>query len=252
MTRSSIFLLAVLLAPLCGTTQVASIKEASMDRTFRGWRHTVVNNGSSSIMAIHATFACTNEKGFHYKDNIVLLDFLISERNKKIAQPGDSLAVYSSDQTPCPGGVDAVIFSDGHSEGDKQLIDEIYQRRLGTYNALADIVKLLDNIATQGATPIDVIKMIENRSHSINQDMTLSRSEKQGMDYIYWFAIQLLQDQNDFRAPSGPSANHRPDIGEIMKTKNVSRQQAHAIVITAKFQEWRSALEGHTAPPGVK
>lgn len=49
----------------------------------------------------------------------------------------------------CSGGVSAVIFSDGSSEGDIDDVNELYERRRGVFTVLGPIIEILNGIVSQ-------------------------------------------------------------------------------------------------------
>jgi hypothetical protein len=246
-------LLALTLVPGCGVAQVPSIHESGVfdsgkrAGTLSGppaifWEDTVENRGSSSLVAFHATFRCPRSKTlFDY-------DYFFRFGSDFNIPPAGSVEIIAADPDQCPGGVDAAIFSDGHTEGDPEEVSAIYGRRRGTYEGLGESIKLLSAIAAQEKTPQQVIDIFESECHRLARDQTRDGYERMGMLLLYsQLKVTLRDPQGTIRAPSDKTAR-QPTSDEIVKAKNVSREQAQAMILTRKLNEWRADLEGNLNP----
>jgi hypothetical protein len=249
MKSGLLFLLAALLVPKNGTAQIPSIKESEVVQTGSVWEEVVKNLSGSSIVTLHATFHCIEANGMHMIDVNGSSDSLYQYSRDRDIQPGSSFVVHVSGHAQCSGGVDAVNFSDGHSEGDSAAIASIYERRRSIYKGLEVAIPLLDSIATGQSTPQDVISIIERRDKAVSSDMSRSQDDRSGEGWIYDLTLNLLRTQTNFRTPSDFTPQRQPRIEDLARTNNISREQAHAIVIMNKYKEWQAALEGHTTPP---
>jgi type II secretory ATPase GspE/PulE/Tfp pilus assembly ATPase PilB-like protein len=133
--------------------------------------------------------------------------------------------------------------ADGRSVGSTQLVTEIYKNRLGVYEALTVIHKLLTDVVQNAADLQTVANDLVNRAHSVSQDMSIDTMERAGQMGIFILASALLRNQSDLHVPSDDTVHRQPRIDELMRTKNMTRQQAHAFVIDAKLAEWSRDLE---------
>jgi len=136
-----------------GTAQMLSIKVSDVIQTGSVWEEVVKNLSGSSIVSLHATFHCVDTNGIHLIDENGSSDSLYQYSCDRDIPPGGSFGVRVSGHDECSGGVDAVIFSDGHSEGDSAQVARIYARRSGIYKGLTFVIPLLDSIASGKSTP---------------------------------------------------------------------------------------------------
>jgi hypothetical protein len=246
-------LLAVTLVPACAAAQVPSIHESgAFDSGKRAgtlsgspvivWTDTIENRGSSSLVAFHATYDCPQSKTLYDYDYLFRYGLDLS------IPPGDSVEIIAADPDQCPGGVDAAIFSDGHTEGDAQEVSPIYARRRGTYKALGESIKLLSAIAAQEKTPQQVIDIFASECHRIARDQTSDGDERTAMIALYSVLKVALRDPvATLRAPSDKTAR-QPSLAEVVKANNFSREQAQATMIIKKLNEWRADLEDNLYP----
>ena len=257
MNKALFSLLAVSILPLFGSAQVPGIHEnGAFSQEFPGenqsstphilWREVLENRGTTSIVAFHANFNCGRKFGnalfdhdpfFNYGDDVDI-------------PPGGSVEIIAADPSRCPGGVVAAIFSDGHSEGDPQEVNNLYARRRGVYTALGESMKLLDLIATQEQTPKQVRDILESRAKALSYDQTIDGYERLGMIVTYSKLRATLQStQAVIHAPSDHTTHRQPFYYQLAKSQNISLEQAQAIVIGKKIQEWRADLQGNMEPP---
>ncbi len=159
--------------------------------------------------------------------------------------------LFAQDPSKFSGGVDAVIFSDGHSEGDPQGVNEIYERRRGDYKAIARVLPLLDKIVNQDASPTQVADTIHR--FAIPNDGTISSGERQGLEQVYMGVENLLRMQDDITGLYDPAKYPpQPSIDEVAKVNGIPREQAHAIVIREKYRRLKAFLEDNLEPPVAK
>jgi len=161
---------------------------------------------------------------------------------------GELLLALQPRAIDCPGGVDAIILSNGRNEGPQDIVQTIYDKRSGVYKALFFSEPLVEAIATSGADPNTVAAALKAHFQSISQQMAVSAAEWEGQAFVFGVVAGLLEHQNNFHVPSDSTPNHQPRIDSVMELNNIPRQQAHAIVINKKLHEWSSALEGHLQP----
>jgi hypothetical protein len=248
---------------LRGIAQVPSLHESTVyqanttsgsqsDSSSRIWHEVIKNEGSTPLVALHATFHCPAGGGFQRIDIEYLHDPLIRYGYDTEIPPGGSLEISAADPAKCPGGVDAAIFED-HYEGDLQQVNRLYARRRGTYRALADSLDLLSTIVAQSKSPQDVINSLAQLSQSVEKDQTIDSFERKAIIDFYSYLKSTLQSaQGVVRAPSDHTAHRQPTYRKLSDTDSISIEQAQATVISNKFREWRADLEENMNPPQAK
>lgn len=238
--------------------QIASVVERAPTQSGKVvvWQEVVENHGSSAIVALHYTF----ERLVKTKDGQTLRNGFSdcwdilgeSYSSVRAIPPGGTLEIPAQDPSEWSGGVDAVIFSDGHNEGDPEILNGMYQRRRGFYNGLTEAMELLGPIAEGGANPTNVADKVHLRIDPIRHDKTLSFDEQIGHAGLLEKLELMLRKQVSMAAPSDKMPWRQPTIDEVVKAKDVPREQAHAIVVLKKFEEWKAALEDNLEPPAAK
>jgi hypothetical protein len=259
MRHSLLVLLTVPLLAFIVRAQITSIKETGVTHSGKlgtVWQEVIENHGSSAIVALHATYKCPmkSKSGRSVASHGLIAyerDSLVNYSSARNVPPGGVVGLLAQDPSECSGGVDAVIFSDGHNEGDPDWVNEMYQRRRGVYDGITAALQLLDTIANQGANPADVADSVHRRTNSMMHDQTIAFEERLGQRQFYTGFESLLRSQMDLAVPSD-STSHQPRIEEVAKINGIPREQAHAIVISKKYQEWKAALEGNLEPPAAK
>lgn len=251
MNRSLMIALVILAPHLIAAGQVTSIKESGPyqpDTSKNLWRDVVQNLGSSQVVFFHATFRC---RGVHNRIEI-FHDPLWRFGLDKEVPPGGSVEIDATDPSRCPGGVDAIAFSDGHYEGDPDIVNGMYLMHRGTYNALGEAQQLLDAIANGAETAKHAESFLEQREKSTSADLTMNANERVAMDSVFSMVRQALEIEGTLKVPSDSTANRHPSIAQVAKEGNLSRERAEAIVLGNSCKEWKSALEGHIERPDVK
>ena len=230
------------------------------------WREIIENHGASPITALHATFRCRSALNVAQYDLTPLHDSLENYGHDFPIPPSGSIEISAADPSVCPGGVDAVIFADGRSEGDPRQVKDIYLARRGIYEELDEIIAQFSSIAMQGEAPQQALDVIEKRSKSLsvqnNSDIgnlagfglyagpePRDPSEFLGRMWALSVAELRLKYQSNWQTPSDFTANRQPSIEKVMETEHVPRTQAQAIIVGKKLQEWKADLQGNTEPP---
>ncbi|WP_260736795.1 hypothetical protein [Tunturiibacter lichenicola] len=211
------------------------------------WKEVIENHGSSALVAFHATFHCGTKGNILYNH-----DPLFFYGRDKVISPEGSFEIEAADPSECPGCIDAAIFSDGHTEGDPFEVDAIFQRRRGTYEAIASALTLLDDMAANKRTALQVQSSFSDLEASAYKDRTLNGPERVGMRILFErLRLTLKTNQGVVITPSDKTVGRQPTYNEIAAKQNISMEQAQAIVIAKKLQEWRADLEGSLslAPP---
>jgi hypothetical protein len=249
--RKLLFFLTLTFLPLIVRAQITSLKvEVKADG--HAWQAVIQNHGSSAVMAMRTTF---REQPGIMKDGsintavVVVYDSVTHYGPFPPIAPGGTAERAAQDPSKWTGGVDAAIFSDGHSEGDPQGVNDIYERRRGAYNAVVKVIPLLDSIATQGANPSEVADTIHGLYQSLPKDRTITDSERLGLGPVYLGVENLLRTQGDIAGLYDPTKYPpQPGISEVAKVSGIPREQAHAIVISKKYQGLKALLEANLQP----
>lgn len=212
------------------------------------WKEVIENHGSTALVAFHATFHC-GTKGNVFYDHDPLFFY---GRDRPISPEG-SFEINAADPAECPGGIDAAIFSDGHTEGNPFEVDAIFQRRRGIYEGIGSALTLLDDVAANKRTALQVQSSFSDLEASAYKDHTLNGPEKIGMR-IFFERIRLTikTNQGVLITPSDWTTVRQPTYDEIAAKQHISMEQAQAIVIAKKLREWRVDLEGFLSPARPK
>jgi hypothetical protein len=245
--------LAALLVPQLSAAQIPGIQTSEVVQAGTTWEEVVKNVSGSPIVTLHATFHCLTTNGVRITDENGSHDSLYQFSRDRDIPPGDSVVVRVSgnNYAQCSGGVDAVIFSDGHSEGRSEEIANIYVHRRGLQKGLEFAIPLLDAIATGQLTTQDAIAALDKRGSSVAIDMTRSGKDRGGETIIYDFVLSNLRRQSDFSTPPDFRRSRQPRVEDLAKAKNLPLEQALAVVLSNRYKEWLAALEGHTEPPAA-
>jgi hypothetical protein len=257
MRAKLIFMLATIFLQRGAVAQIPSIQVTEPyqeDRPLsftdhRPWRIAVENHDTRSIVAAQATFHCPATGYYKEIAYTSFHDSLAHYGSDTDIPPGSSFELTANDPSSCSGKVDAVVFSDGHSEGDPQAIQEIYMRRRGVYEALSEITAHVDRVANQEETPQNVTDFLTSRDKSNGTNQSIDIRERNGMSMALGMAKMLLMSPGDMRVPSDSTANRQPGTLAVMKEMHITREQAHAIVLSRKLGEWSDALKDHLEPP---
>jgi hypothetical protein len=212
------------------------------------WKEVIENHGSSSLVAFHATFHCGTKGNILYNH-----DPLFFYGRDKVISPEGSFEIEAADPSECPGGIDAAIFSDGHTEGNPFEVDTIFQRRRGIYEGIGSALTLLDDMAANKRTALQVQSSFSDLEASAYKDHTLNGPEKIGMRiFIERSRLTIKTNQGVLITPSDRTVGPQPTYSEVAATQNVSIEQAQAMVIAKKLREWRGDLEGFLSPARPK
>jgi len=245
--------LVALLVPQLSAGQIPGIQTSEVVQTGTAWEEVVKNVSGSPIVTLHATFHCLTTNGLRITDENGSHDSLYQFSRDRDIPPGDSVVVRVSgnNYAQCSGGVDAVIFSDGHSEGRSEEIANIYVHRHGLQKGLEFAIPLLDAIATGQLTTQDAIAALDKRGSSVAIDRTRSGKDRGGETIVYDFVLSNLRRQSDFSTPPDFRRSRQPRVGDLAKAKNLPLEQTLAVVLSNRYKEWLAALEGHTEPPAA-
>jgi hypothetical protein len=235
---------------LCGNgfAQMSVVKVSGIhpvDSAKKTWYGYVENAGSIPIDAVIATFHCKGTGGGETDSEVVSVydsDYWYVDKKTSIS-PGGKIALEAADPAQCPGNVDAVIFLDGHSEGDANYVDELYDRRRGVSKAIGPMIPLLDGIAVQQNNRDHAILVIEGLVKSAQKDLSMNEAERKGKIGTYNKIMVELRS---------PPTRHLPQVDEIMISDNVTREQAFAMFLRNMLRMWQTSLNGKLEPSPIK
>jgi hypothetical protein len=228
---------------LAQQTQLPDVAQARLHTTPEAWEVRVENRYSSPIVAMHLSINCPSTPkharfGFQHQ-----FDHLFNYGADKPLAPGAFYAMsIPSAAADCDGGLDAVVFADGHSNGDPEAVQDIYRRRRGISEALAFALPLLEKVSRQESNPANVAKTLRDKDKTESLDASKSSAERLGERYVLTLTAVLLERQHDWLVPSDA---RQPGIEEIMQLRSVTHEQAHAIVLKRKLEEWKFDLQGN-------
>jgi hypothetical protein len=255
MIRRWIVVLFVSFIPFQVAGQIPNIKETRIQVPPSsdgpgGWYDEIENLTSTTIMALHATFSCPTIAPNPAQKTAFEFDALFAYGGRRRPIPAGAsqrffLQPWAAD---CAGGVDAVVFADGHSNGSTQLVEEIYKKRLGAYEALTIVHKLLGNAPNTAIDPNVIANDLAARTQSVSHNMALDPMERLGQMSVFTLASSLLRSQSDLHVPSDDTVRAQPGIEATMKLRNMPRQQAHALVVDNKLSEWSRELGKYLQP----
>jgi hypothetical protein len=213
------------------------------------WQEVIENHGSSAIIAFNAPFRCPRPGG-GWVEATSLHDSLARVDMASPIPPGGSWQIDAADPKSCPGGVDAVVFADGHTEGDPQEVKNIFNQRLGIYKEIDEMIKMLQDVETGKRSPKWTMEALQNRQTMIsNGGLGGSSFEERGRGWAIAVTNMGLQAEHGWHTPSDSTAHRLPSVEKVMETDHLPRVQANAKVLIDKFEEWKTDLEGHTEPP---
>ncbi len=256
MRRSFLLLLTVSFLPVPVRAQITSLN-VTIQPKGQGWRVAVENHTFSSIAAVRTTFQKRTETKIGSTavntKIVVVYDSVTNYGNVRIIPSGGVGYYFAQAPSEWSGGVDAVIFSDGYSEGDPEGVNEIYERRRGADMAVTEVLPLLDMIANQGARPTEVADTIHRLNQSLPNDRTISDGERKELGAIYTGVENLLRNQTDIVGLYDPTKYPpQASIDDVAKVNGITRQQAHAIVISKKYQKYQAFLQENLQPTVAK
>jgi len=161
---------------------------------------------------------------------------------------GKSLEAQVNDPSICEVGVHAAIFSDGHSEGDPKIVQELFAHRRGAYQALGDTTKLLASVYTEHVPIANIVERLDAEQRSNLQKMT---TDSTGDNMV------LFQISNFLRDPSvvwhlppeyQGQKQQMPSVEDVMSANGVSRDEARVLLLNKRLEAWRTLLQNNLQP----
>lgn len=257
MRSGSIVLLAISMVAVRLGAQVQSIGEGKAFNPVAAatalssppvWQEVLDNHGTGAVTALQAVFRCPGSGGFKAVIHTTVSDPLVNYGHDRVIPSGGHLELNVPDPTQCSGGVAAALFSDGHTEGDPQAVNDIYLRRRGIYDVLEAIAEVLDSVERKEKTTQEALAILSERSKLAANDSALSTAERTGISSAYSIVKLLLSEEGNWGVPSDLTEHRGPGIREVMQSGSVSHEQAFAMVTARKIREWHKDLEGSFEP----
>lgn len=251
MRDSPLVVLTVTLLTFNVSAQITSVKEypPQFDKSRQIWQEGVENQDSRSIVAVHASFDCptrypldsgryvTFQPTGEYDalgNGVTIFD------DYKGIPPGGAAAIAAADPSKCRGGVDAVIFWDGHIEGNSGSVYKYRQRWSGVHEGVVQSLRLLAKVTDQETDLAEVEDALRQRMESI-PDNPLDINGRLFEKGVYVQLESLLR---------GAREHPRPHSEEV-EADGIPRKQGRKMVIflVNKLQEWKTALENGLGSP---
>jgi len=239
--RSALFAVVTAFLLLCsGFAQVPSIVESgALQADTHSWRKVLRNQSPSSLVAY--TVGCSPKNGL-----TIISDALID--GGSFVEPGKSIEAQVNEPSRCEAGLHAAIFSDGHTEGEPEFVNELFAYRRGAYQALGDSIKLLGSVYTQHVPIADIISKLQAEQKSTLQKMT---QESGGYNAVLFQISGALSEPNVvWRSPPEYQGQKQqlPSIEAVMTTKGVSRDEARVMILNTRLRAWQSLLANNLQP----
>jgi hypothetical protein len=181
--------------PAVGAAQIPSLAEGqTFEKSPGQWHRVVTNLHESHIVAYYASYRCGGRLG-----GLVIDDSLLYASVRPIA-PDESAEIRAEDPSKCEGGVKAPIFADGHVEGDAHLLDDLYLKRQGAYEALNESMRMLG--AARDERSVDtVIRILDER----RRPRTYPDGRGIGAATVYGWVVRTVRDNEHIRFPTDPA-----------------------------------------------
>jgi len=245
------------------SAQITSVKEypPRFNKSRQTWQEVVENQGSRSIVAMHTTFDCitSTPTGDHKAVTSGGFDVLSIPTYLEVhAVPsGGATTMLAEDPSRCSGGVDAVIFADGHSEGNSRWVNYYQQMWVGVHKGIIESLPLLAKVANQGADLAEAEELLRDRKESIPESPPAINGtfdwERMGQRAVYSNLESLLHSMRE-EWKAKPDSTPDPQPGSEVEGKGISAKQAQkmAVYLVGKLQEWKTALENGLGSPAIK
>jgi hypothetical protein len=233
-------------------TQLPDLAQTRL-HTLGGWKLRIENRYSAPIVAMYISYKCPATAEHARYGYAFRYDHLLHYGGDPPIAPGRFLGnTLPTTAGDCDGGVEAVVFADGHSDGDPEAVQDIYRRRVGVSEGIAFSLPLIEQVSLAGAKPADIAKTLRDKSKTDSLDTSKSSAEKEGERYVLAWVAWLLEKQHDFWVPSDVLPGNQPGIEEIMQARGITREQAHGMVLKRELEEWNADLQGNLDPPPGK
>lgn len=254
----TVLLLTINLSAQIANVSITNVREtvAPTDKSRLVWIGLLENHSSSPIVAFHSSFVCPSStipgkkmsigSGYDAFEQHIVLDDI------RLIPAGSVAEVNAADPYSCTGGVDSVIFSDHHSEGNQRWLNFKHEEWTGMRKGIIESLPQLSRIADQEAQPEEIADVFRGRIELIPNGTT--DMKKWGERAVYVQLESLLRVKTDVKAPSDSTPYSPSRAEESGEAGGIPRPnaQAMAIYLSNKLQEWKTALEDNLEPPATK
>ena len=204
-------------------------------------KYTLRNLSKAAVMAIHFSYGCgTRLKQTQILDSLVESGF----RSVSYMQTAKT-QVGNAETLKCPGGIDAAIFADGHTEGDSAKVVLIYIQRAGTLKGIAFALPLLEEVAQSEANQPHALVKLSNRLIETRKELSRDVIDRLGEDWVVQIVADALIREESIMVPTQLTDPPEQRIDYVMRTQSVNHTRATAIVLHSKLEDWQNLLEGH-------
>jgi len=144
-------------------TQLPDVNQ-TRQKTLKGWEVRVENHYSYPIVAMHLMINCpTTAEHFRYAYQFQY-DHLFNYGADPSVEPGAFFDLpIPTNAGDCEGGLDAVLFANGYSNGAPEAVQDIYRRRQGVGEGLAFALPLVEKVRLTKSSPADVAKTLRDK-----------------------------------------------------------------------------------------
>jgi len=228
------------LPPWSALAQVPSLVESSsLQASERSWRRVLRNQSPSSLVAYMV--GCLPKRG------MTSMHDAITDGGPYVA-PGKSIEDDVNDPSVCDVGVRAAIFSDGHSEGDPQFVEELFASRRGAYQALRDTIKLLTSVYTQHVAIADILNKLDQEHQS---NLQSGSAESGGYNLVLFDISNFLREPSvAWRFPPEYQGQKQqlPTIEDVMAANGLSHDEARVMILNKRLEAWKALLGNNLQP----
>jgi hypothetical protein len=232
--------LIVFLLPWSSVAQVPSIVESStLQASAHSWKRVLRNQSPSSLVAYMAD---CNPK----LDLTTIQDALLN--GGPYIGTGQTTEASVGNPSICETGIRAAIFSDGHAEGDREFVAELFAERRGAYQALGDTIKLLASVYTQHVPAAEITDKLEAERKA---NLRKGTHESGGYNFVLIDISNFLKDPGVvWRFPPEYQGQRQqlPSIEDVMNTNGLSHDEARVFLLNKRLEAWKSLLQNNLQP----
>jgi hypothetical protein len=181
MLRLTVITYAIILQGLAGHGEL--VKESpGPNSSITVW---ISNLNNVALEAYQATYTCNDGTSVR-----ILFDSYFNRHHDQPIQPsGSNSFSVDSHYAACRGGVEAVIFSDGSSDGLKAAAEAIFTRREGLAHELQTLVGVVQEAIDQQLSYKELSARLESLRSTISSNSTLDADRRAG----YLHAIDIVE-----------------------------------------------------------
>ena len=118
----------------------------------------------------------------------------------------------------------------------------LWDRRQGAFEGLSITIPILQSVGRGEKSVAEAIAALQVRLEDQRRRQTPTST---GYATVYVITIGALKRNENLHLPPDNMPNATPKAEEVMPKEGISRDQARAIVLAHKLEEWKQALDGH-------